>query len=159
MEKKRILYICYQLTPYGIIKLRNRYFNICEPIIRKSGVHLVNSVLLCDHCTILHKNQITKAIKEEDYSTFAKAMTRIKWAEEVVKLDHTIKLQINSFGFDDKVCAYRVIEGDSISFNNIPHITAAVYNGGKPVDSNKLIYDKIIEPIFVDTKIKIVYEN
>lgn len=159
MKKKRILYICYQLTPDSIRELRNHYFNVCYRNIRKSGIKILYDVLICNHCTILHKNQITKALKEEDYSTFAKAMTRIKWAEEVVELDNTIKLQINGFGFDDKVCAYRVTEGDSLSFNNVPHITAAVYNGGKPVDSNKLIYDKIIEPIFVDTKIKIVYER
>lgn len=157
--KEKILYICYQLTPDSIIKLRNNYVNICAPIIRESGIKIPYAVLTCDHCTILHKNQITKALKEEDYSTFAKAMTRIKWAEEIVKLDHTIKLQISGFGFDDKVCAYRVIEGASISFNDVPHITATVYNGGKPVDSNRLIYDRNIKPIFVDTKIKIVYEN
>lgn len=167
MKKKKILYICYQLTPDSIMKLRNHYFNVCYNTIRKSGIEMLYDILICSHCTILHKNQITKALKEEDYNTFIEAMNVIKLAEKVVELDNTIKLQINSFGFDNKVCAYRVVEAirnisigeEFISFNDVPHITAATYNGGKPVDSNRLIYDRDIKPIFVDTKIKIVYER
>ena len=61
-------------------------------------------------------------------------------------LDSVQHLEAISVGISDKAVAVRVVGFHSD--NKIPHITIAVGNGGKPVDSNKIVnWTKLETPI------------
>lgn len=73
-----------------------------------------------------------------------------KWVEK--NIGKTVELDIISIGVSDKAIAVGAIGVPSR--NEHPHITLAVGNGGKPVDSNKIINWSMIEnPFLVSAKI------
>ena len=96
--------------------------------------------ILIDHCTLMHISQ-----REEQLETI---------------LDNNLGEQfcvaITGVGISDKAIAFRVKKCGIVALckNVTPHITIATFNGGKPVDSNKITNWQYIEPIIIDVKLE-----
>ena len=101
--------------------------------------YLMNKIYL-DHCTLLHVSQLHGNSEIYNYLN-----DRIGEKYEIV---------INGIGISDKAIAFRVAEYSVVCVNEIPHITIATFNGGKPVDSNNITEWKDIEPIIIKTTLK-----
>lgn len=101
--------------------------------------YLINKIYL-DHCTLLHVSQLHGNSEIYNYLN-----DRIGEKYEIV---------INGIGISDKAVAFRVAEYSVVCVNEIPHITIATFNGGKPVDSNNITEWKDIEPIIIKTTLK-----
>lgn len=101
--------------------------------------YLMNKIYL-DHCTLLHVSQLHGNSEIYNYLN-----DRIGEKYEIV---------INGIGISDKAVAFRVAEYSVVCVNEIPHITIATFNGGKPVDSNNITEWKDIEPIIIETTLK-----
>lgn len=101
--------------------------------------YLMNKIYL-DHCTLLHVSQLHGNSEIYNYLN-----DRIGEKYEIV---------INGIGISDKAVAFRVAEYSVVCVNEIPHITIATFNGGKPVDSNNIKEWKDIEPIIIKTTLK-----
>lgn len=101
--------------------------------------YLMNKIYL-DHCTLLHVSQLHGNSEIYNYLN-----DRIGEKYEIV---------INGIGISDKAAAFRVAEYSVVCVNEIPHITIATFNGGKPVDSNNIKEWKDIEPIIIKTTLK-----
>ena len=85
--------------------------------------YLMNKIYL-DHCTLLHVSQLHGNSEIYNYLN-----DRIGEKYEIV---------INGIGISDKAVAFRVAKYSVVCVNEIPHITIATFNGGKPVDSNNI---------------------
>lgn len=96
-----------------------------------------------------------KTLKADRWEILCHHMT-IKMGELPSYLEQDLKstqtLEVNAYGFDDKVIAVRV--SGYFTTNDTPHVTVAVNraNGGKPVMSNKLTK---WQPLADDSKFKI----
>lgn len=101
--------------------------------------YLMNKICL-DHCTLLHVSQLHGNSEIYNYLN-----DRIGEKYEIV---------INGIGISDKAVAFRVAKYSVVCVNEIPHITIATFNGGKPVDSNNITEWKDIEPIIIKTTLK-----
>ena len=101
--------------------------------------YLMNKIYI-DHCTLLHVSQLHGNSEIYNYLN-----DRIGEKYEIV---------INGIGISDKAVAFRVAEYSVVCVNEIPHITIATFNGGKPVDSNNITEWKDIEPIIIKTTLK-----
>lgn len=101
--------------------------------------YLMNKIHL-DHCTLLHVSQLHGNSEIYNYLN-----DRIGEKYEIV---------INGIGISDKAVAFRVAEYSVVCVNEIPHITIATFNSGKPVDSNNIKEWKGIEPIIIKTTLK-----
>lgn len=85
------------------------------------------------HSTVLHRS----AAYKKDILNYCECCLGIE-----------LSGKITAVGWNDKAMAFKV-EFPGIPFsNNIPHITIATFDGGKPVDSNKIeIWENLEEPI------------
>ena len=101
--------------------------------------YLVDKIYL-DHCTLLQVSQLHGNSEIYNYLN-----DRIGEKYEIV---------INGIGISDKAAAFRVADYSVVCVNEIPHITIATFNGGKPVDSNNITKWEDIEPIIIKTKLK-----
>lgn len=96
--------------------------------------------IFIDHCTLMHISQ-----REEQLETI---------------LDNNLGEQfcvaITGVGISDKAIAFRVKKCGIVALckNVTPHITIATFNGGKPVDSNKITNWQYIEPIIIDVRLE-----
>ncbi len=84
--------------------------------------------IICDHVTLLHTSQ------KEKYPGLYKVLSEMerKGVNDTFTITH--------IGVSDKCIAFKVESKFIHRFcaNKIPHITYLVYEGGKPVDSNKI---------------------
>ena len=96
--------------------------------------------IFIDHCTLLHKSQLEGNEKLQSYleSNLGKSMN----------------LGLVAIGISDKAMAFKVEGVDNICANEVPHITIATFRGGNPVDSNRIINWRCIEPIIVNTRLR-----
>lgn len=85
------------------------------------------------HCTVLHRS----AAYKKDILNYCECCLGIE-----------LSGKITAVGWNDESMAFRV-EFPGVPFSNkIPHITIATFDGGKPVDSNKIeIWENLEEPI------------
>ena len=101
---------------------------------------LFDDYTILDHCTLLHVSQLHGNSEIYNYLN-----DRIGEKYEIV---------INGIGISDKAITFRVAEYSVVCVNEVPHITIATFNGGKPVDSNNITEWKDIEPIIIKTTLK-----
>lgn len=97
-----------------------------------------------DHCTLLHWAQ------EEEYNYLMEEDLKFMLAVQVKNMC----LEIDGIGISDKALAFRCNLSEELCANKIPHITICTFNGGKPVDSNKITEWKDIKPITVEAKLE-----
>lgn len=95
--------------------------------------------LFIDHCTLLHKSQLNG--NEYLYDKLESL------------IGEQFQLKLIEFGCSTKVSAFKVQlqSNEDLCINEIPHITIATYNGGKPVDSNNITEWVKILPIEITT--------
>ena len=93
-----------------------------------------------DHCTLLHKSQLEGNEKLQSYLES--------------NLGKPISIKLVAVGVSDKAMAFKVEGVDNICANEVPHITIATFRGGNPVDSNRIINWRCIEPIIVNTRLR-----
>ena len=89
-----------------------------------------NHTIYCDHLTLLFKNDIYTNKGQEILDFISNT-----------KENASIKIIIDAIGCSDKAFAFFAKKTNflnSYCMNENPHITLATYNGGKPVDSNKI---------------------
>ena len=96
--------------------------------------------ILIDHCTLLHKSQLEGNEKLQSYLES--------------NLGKPISIKLVAVGVSDKAMAFKVEGVDNICANEVPHITIATFRGGNPVDSNRIINWRCIEPIIVNTRLR-----
>ena len=96
--------------------------------------------IFIDHCTLLHKSQLEGNEKLQSYLES--------------NLGKPISIKLVAVGVSDKAMAFKVEGVDNICANEVPHITIATFRGGNPVDSNKIINWRCIEPIIVNTRLR-----
>ena len=96
-----------------LLDLVKKYYNFSEE----------DCKIFIDHCTLLHKSKLKH---ENAYRVIE------RYLEDKDKLE-TVK--IIGIGRSDKAMAFRLLLNVPCT-NDIPHITIATFNGGKPVDSN-----------------------
>lgn len=96
--------------------------------------------IFIDHCTLLHKSQLEG---NEELQSYLES-----------NLGKPISIKLVAVGVSDKAMAFKVEEVDNICANEVPHIAIATFRGGNPVDSNRIIYWKNIEPIIVNTRLR-----
>lgn len=96
--------------------------------------------IFIDHCTLLHVSQLHGNSEIYNYLNN--------------RLEEKIQIVINGIGISDKAMAFRVDKHSVVCVNDIPHITIATFNGGKPVESNYITYWKAFDPILIDVKLK-----
>ena len=96
--------------------------------------------IFIDHCTLLHKSQLEG---NEELQSYLES-----------NLGKPISIKLVAVGVSDKAMAFKVEGVDNICANEVPHITIATFRGGKPVDSNRIIYWRCIEPIIVNTRLR-----
>ena len=96
--------------------------------------------ILIDHCTLLHKSQLEGNEKLQQYLES--------------NLGKPISIKLVAVGVSDKAMAFKVEGVDNICANEVPHITIATFRGGNPVDSNRIINWRCIEPIIVNTRLR-----
>lgn len=119
---------------------KNKLMNMLTSNIDYNIVLNVADKIFIDHCTLLHVSQLHG--NSEIYNYLNK------------RLGETLQVVINGIGISDKAMAFRVINHNIVCVNDIPHITIATFNGGKPVDSNKIINWREIAPIVIDVELK-----
>lgn len=62
------------------------------------------------------------------------------------------KITIDITGLNNSA---RAIKGvNNIRANEVPHITIATFRGGNPVDSNRIINWRCIEPVIITAKLE-----
>lgn len=85
------------------------------------------------HSTVLHRS----AVYKKDILNYCECCLGIE-----------LSGKITAVGWSDKAMAFKV-EFPGVPFsNNTPHITIATFDGGKPIDSNKIeIWENLEEPI------------
>ena len=100
----------------------------------------VTDRIFIDHCTLLHKSQLDSNENLQSYleSSLGKSMS----------------IKLVAVGISDKAMAFKVEGVDNICANEVPHITIATFRGGNPVDSNKIINWRYIEPIIITAKLE-----
>ena len=96
--------------------------------------------IFIDHCTLLHKSQLEGNEKLQSYLES--------------NLGKPISIKLVAVGVSDKAMAFKVEGVDNICANEVPHITIATFRGGNPVDSNRIINWRCIEPIIVNTRLR-----
>ena len=96
--------------------------------------------IFIDHCTLLHKSQLEGNEKLQSYLES--------------NLGKPISIKLVAVGVSDKAMAFKVEGVDNICANEVPHITIAIFKGGNPVDSNRIINWRCIEPIIVNTRLR-----
>ena len=96
--------------------------------------------ILIDHCTLLHKSQLEGNEKLQSYLES--------------NLGKPISIKLVAVGVSDKAMAFKVEGVDNICANEVPHITIATFRGGNPVDSNRIMNWRCIEPIIVNTRLR-----
>ena len=96
--------------------------------------------IFIDHCTLLHKSQLEGNEKLQSYLES--------------NLGKPISIKLVAIGVSDKAMAFKVEGVDNICANEVPHITIATFRGGNPVDSNRIINWRCIEPIIVNTRLR-----
>ena len=96
--------------------------------------------IFIDHCTLLHKSQLEGNEKLQSYLES--------------NLGKPISIKLVAVGVSDKAMAFKVEGVDNICANEVPHITSATCRGGNPVDSNRIINWRCIEPIIVNTRLR-----
>ena len=111
---------------------------------KTAGLLFKADKIFIDHCTLIHRSQVDNCPVIPKY-----LQSRI--GDDVV-------LKITSVGFSTKAMAFKVDLYNSalrtMCANKVPHITIATFNGGKPVDSNKIVeWTKLYEPIYITAKI------
>lgn len=101
--------------------------------------------IFIDHCTLLHKSHVaySQLINYEDLQSCLDNA-----------LGKSISIKLVAVGISDKAMAFRVEGVNDICANPVPHITIATFRGGKPVDSNKILNWRYIEPIIVTAKLE-----
>ena len=96
--------------------------------------------IFIDHCTLLHKSQLEG---NEELQSYLES-----------NLGKSISIKLVAVGVSDKAMAFKVEGVDNICANEVPHITIATFRGGNPVDSNRIINWRCIEPIIVNTRLR-----
>ena len=96
--------------------------------------------IFIDHCTLLHKSQLEGNEKLQSYLES--------------NLGKPISIKLVAVGVSDKAMAFKVEGVNNICANEVPHITIATFRGGNPVDSNRIINWRCIEPIIVNTRLR-----
>lgn len=69
-------------------------------------------------------------------------------------LGKSISIKLVAVGVSDKAMAFKVEGVDNICANEVPHITIATFRGGNPVDSNRIINWRCIEPVIITAKLE-----
>lgn len=69
-------------------------------------------------------------------------------------LGKSISIKLVAVGVSDKAMTFKVEGVDNIFANEVPHITIATFRGGNPVDSNRIIYWRCIEPVIITAKLE-----
>ena len=69
-------------------------------------------------------------------------------------LGKSISIKLVAVGASDKAMAFKVEGVDNICANEVPHITIATFRGGNPVDSNRIIDWRYIEPVIIAAKLE-----
>ena len=96
--------------------------------------------IFIDHCTLLHKSQLEGNEKLQSYLES--------------NLGKPISIKLVAIGVSDKAMAFKVEGVDNICANEVPHITIATFRGGNPVDSNRIINWRCIEPTVDNTRLR-----
>ena len=96
--------------------------------------------IFIDHCTLLHKSQLNS---NENLQSYLES-----------NLGKSMSIRLVAVGISDKAMAFKVEGVDNICANEVPHITIATFRGGNPVDSNRIIYWKHIEPVIITAKLE-----
>lgn len=138
---KSFEYIGLFLTEESKAKLKTWLINSnYQPEILKSEKEYL------DHCTLIHKSQVTGFDADEFIKTLGNT-------------DRTIIA--THIGVSDKAMAFKVTSPTIVNYcmNEIPHITICTFNGGKPVDSNMITKWENIEPILVEAKLVKRWKN
>lgn len=89
----------------------------------KSAIEIANKIYL-DHCILLHISQLHGNL---DIYEFLNS-----------NLGKQVNLTLTEIGISRIAMAFKVIGKDLICVNDIPHITIATFDNGKPFDSNKI---------------------
>lgn len=89
----------------------------------RSAMQIANKIYL-DHCTLMHVSQLHGNL---DIYEFLKD-----------NLNKKVNLTLTEIGISRNAMAFKVTGKDLICVNNIPHITIATFDNGKPVDSNNI---------------------
>lgn len=97
----------------------------------------ISGRLYLDHCTLLHKSQISH-----------------KQSEKIIDLykdyeGHTVHIELTHIGWNDKAMAFKVHPLWIPCANEAPHITICTFGNGKPVDSNTIEKWIEIKPIII----------
>lgn len=96
--------------------------------------------IFIDHYTLLHKSQLDD---NKELQLYLES-----------NLGKSISIRLVAVGISNKAMAFKVEGVDNICANEVPHITIATFRGGNPVDSNRIINWRYIEPIIVTAKLE-----
>lgn len=116
--------------------------------------------VICSHITLIHIAHLN--LKDLYNSIDDNLKQMILNIESFKSLDIPITLTIDGIGYSDKAMAFRIRPNNFIQnccCNKQPHLTICVFNGGKPVDSNRITNWFKIQPITIETKIKKIIRN
>lgn len=119
---------------------KNRLMDILTDNIDYNIALGVADRIFIDHCTLLHKSQLEG---NEELQSYLES-----------NLGKPISIKLVAVGISDKAMAFKVEGVDNICANEVPHITIATFRGGNPVDSNRIINWRCIEPIIVNTRLR-----
>lgn len=89
----------------------------------KEAMKIANKIYL-DHCTLLHVSQLHGNLNIYEFLNSV--------------LGQIVNLTIIEIGISRNAMAFKVTGKDLICVNDIPHITIATFDNGKPVDSNNI---------------------
>lgn len=91
----------------------------------KEAMKIANKIYL-DHCTLLHKSQCDAG------------STKVLNTLLLLSSNYTTEMIITHIGISRKAIAFKVTNIENLCANEIPHITIATFDNGKPVDSNNI---------------------
>lgn len=119
---------------------KNRLMDILTDIIEYDFFLGNADKIFIDHCTLLHVYQLHGNSEIYNYLNS--------------KVEEKFQIVIDGIGVSNKAMAFRVASYSVVCVNDIPHITIATFNGGKPVESNNITNWKDFGPIVIDVQLK-----
>lgn len=102
----------------------------------------ISGRLYLNHCTLLHKSQISHEKAKEVIDLYNKYKGNV------------VHIELTHIGWNDKAMAFKIRTSWLSCANETPHITICTFGNGKPVDSNTIEKWIEIKPIMVQTTLE-----
>lgn len=124
---------------YGLFLSQNTRDELLKQLMSESRtadmLYKADKIFL-DHCTLMHRSQLQDSPEMLDYLQS--------------RIGDNVAVKIVAIGASPKAMAFKVeLHNSTMCANKTPHITIATFDGGKPVDSNKIIYWSELKPVKV----------